>query len=147
MEIWDHRFLELCRFISAWSKDPSTKCGAVIVRPDHTIVSLGYNGFPRGIRDTAERLNNRALKYEMVIHAEMSAILSAPESVAGCTLYVTPYPPCARCAVHIIQAKIIKVIAPMPANDKLVRWGDSFELAQNLFAEAGVCLKETCEIK
>lgn len=138
MTKWDVRFMEMCRLVARWSKDPSTKCGAVIVRPDNTVVSLGYNGFPQGIEDTDERLNNRELKYEMVVHAEMNAILFAPASVTNCTLYVTPYLPCARCAVHVIQAKIHKVVAPVPEADKLVRWGKSWELTRSLFAEAGV---------
>lgn len=138
MNKWDERFLEMCRLVATWSKDPSTKCGAVIVRADNTVVSLGYNGFPQGIADTDERLQDRQLKYEMIVHAEMNAVLFAPESVARCTLYVTPYPPCARCAVHIIQAKICRVVCPEPAADKLERWGASFKLTQSLFAEAGV---------
>jgi len=138
MTKWDVRFMEMCRLVARWSKDPSTKCGAVIVRPDNTVVSLGYNGFPQGIEDTDERLNNRELKYEMVVHAEMNAVLFTREPVAGCTLYVTPYPPCCRCAVHLIQAKIAKVVAPAPEPDKLERWGESFKLTRSLFAEAGV---------
>lgn len=138
MTKWDKRFLELCRVVARWSKDPSTKCGAVIVRPDNTIVSLGYNGFPQPIADTDERLKNRDVKYEMIIHAEMNAILLTREPVAGCTLYVEPYPPCARCAVHIIQAKIAKVVAPVPTPEQLGRWGLSFAMTRDLFTEAGV---------
>ena len=59
---WDERFIELARLVAAWSKDPSTKVGAVIVRPDRTVASVGFNGFARGVDDTEERLNDRALK-------------------------------------------------------------------------------------
>lgn len=48
IEKWDARFLDLAVFIGDWSKDPSTKVGAVLVRPDRTIAGLGFNGFPRG---------------------------------------------------------------------------------------------------
>ena len=42
-EKWNVRFLDLARFIAAWSKDPSTKVGAVLVRPDRTIAAVGFN--------------------------------------------------------------------------------------------------------
>lgn len=109
---WNLRFLELARHISTWSKDPSTKCGAVIVRPDRTIASVGYNGFPRGVSDDQEIYLDRPRKYERVVHAEMNAILSAAEPVRGYSLYVWPPsegPTCNRCAAHIIQAGITHV--------------------------------------
>ena len=56
---WDLRFLELARHISDWSKDPSTKVGCVVVGPDREIRSTGFNGFPRGIEDDDNRLQNR----------------------------------------------------------------------------------------
>ena len=79
-EKWDGRFLDLATFIAEWSKDPSTKVGAALVRPDRTIVSVGFNGFPRGVLDHAERYQDRSTKYEMVVHAEMNALLSSRES-------------------------------------------------------------------
>ena len=66
---WDTRFLSLAEHISSWSKDPSTKVGAAIIGPYRDIISLGYNGFPRGVEDTPERLENRELKYKMIVHA------------------------------------------------------------------------------
>ena len=56
-EKWDHRFIELAKHISEWSKDPSTKVGCVVVGDDREIRSTGFNGFPRGIEDKLERLN------------------------------------------------------------------------------------------
>ena len=47
---WETRFLEMARLVSGWSKDPSTKVGAVIVRPDKTIASVGYNGIAIGVK-------------------------------------------------------------------------------------------------
>ncbi len=66
---WDERFLALAEHIAGWSKDPSTKVGAVITRPDRTISSIGYNGLPRYVIDGEERLNHRKTKYEMTVHA------------------------------------------------------------------------------
>lgn len=112
-EKWDLRFLNLAQHISIWSKDPSTKCGAVIVRPNRTIASLGYNGFPRGIDDSPAIYADREAKYARVVHAEMNAILSCTERPQGFTLYTFSQgwgPCCDRCAAHIIQAGITRVV-------------------------------------
>lgn len=142
MDKWTQRFLALAQHIAQWSKDPSTKTGAVIVRPDRTIASLGYNGFPRGIEDTPERLNDREQKYPRVVHAEMNAILNAHEPVVGCTLYIWPWMPCGRCAVHVIQAGIVEVVSVVPSQDRRARWAKEFLLAHELFAEAGIPVLE-----
>lgn len=135
---WDKRFLELAKSVSAWSKDPSTKCGAVIVRPDRMVASLGYNGFPKGIDDTEELLNDREKKYARMVHCEMNAILSAREPLTGYTLYCWPFMTCDRCAVHVIQAGLIRVVAPVIPEDKKSRWKEILEAAENLYVEAGV---------
>ena len=133
---WDDRFLALADHIASWSKDPSTKVGAVIVRPNRTIASVGYNGFPRGVNDDLERLNDRPTKYSMTVHAEANAILSADGRIDGCTLYVTPLHPCSNCAALIIQSGISKVVAGMPTDP--AHWADSFAKAKMMFDEAGV---------
>ena len=92
MNKWDERFMKLAEHVASWSKDPSTKVGAVIVDEQHRIVSLGSNGFPKGIADDT-RLDDRAKKYEIVVHAEINAILFANKPVGNCTLYVYPLPP------------------------------------------------------
>lgn len=140
MNKWDTRYLDLAMHVAGWSKDPSTKTGCVIVRPDRTVAAMGYNGFPRGVEDRAERLNDRPTKYGMVVHAEANAILSAHHSVAGCTAYVWPWPPCSNCAALVIQAGIVRVVAPHPTAAQRERWGDSFALMQTMFTEAGVVL-------
>lgn len=139
---WDKYFLDLGRMVATKSKDPSTKVGAVIVRPDRTIVSLGYNGFPRGVADTSERLNDRPTKYSLVVHAEMNAILSARESLQGYTLYTVPFMPCDRCFVHVIQAGITRVVFPRATPDQLLRWGAAFEAVLMLAGEAGITMVE-----
>jgi dCMP deaminase len=134
---WTSRFLDLAALVSTWSKDPSTQVGAVIVRPDRTVVSLGYNGFPRGTDDYHQYLTNRKTKLRRTVHAEINAIVTAPENVRGCTLYVTPLHPCAACAGTIIQAGIKRVVAHMakaPHED----WIEEFNEAKRMFKEAGV---------
>lgn len=137
---WDQRFMELAAFIAQWSKDPSTKVGAVIVDPrNKRIVSTGFNGFPAGVEDTANRLGTREIKYEMVVHAETNALVFAGNQANGCTLYVTPLPPCARCAVLIIQSGIRRVVSPIPDTSK-EPWKTQFAISSEMFAEAGVTI-------
>lgn len=107
---WDERFLQLSTLVGSWSKDPSTKVGAVIAK-DNRIVSLGFNGFPPKIEDKEGWLNNREIKYRYVIHAEMNAILNAPTPVNGCTLYLSPLFPCPNCAKHVVASGISRIVA------------------------------------
>ena len=134
---WDERFLELAELVASWSKDPSTKVGAVIADDNRRIVSVGYNGFPQGISDDPADLANRSVKYERIIHAEMNAILFADRSHfrGGLTLYTWPFSPCSRCASYIVQAGINRVVT-RPNTDP--RWAESFALAHNTFNQAGV---------
>lgn len=132
---WDLRFLDLAKAVSLWSKDPSTKCGAVLVRHDRTIASVGYNGFPRGIDDN-HRLNDRETKYECIIHAEMNAIMNCrDQTLIGYSIYVWPFLPCPNCAIHIIQSGIIKVVAPK--NHK-PDWAARLERSKRLLDEAHI---------
>ena len=141
LDKWDQRFMDLANFVAAWSKDPSTQVGAVIANP-HTkrVVSMGYNGFPSGVGDHDHRLENREIKYEMIVHAETNALLFAGPAAENCTLYVTPLPPCARCGVVIIQAGIQRVVAPIPDKSK-EHWNTQSEISEQMFSEAGVELE------
>ena len=136
---WDGRFLDLAVFVGDWSKDPSTKVGAVLVRPDRTIAGLGFNGFPRGVLDHPERYDDRPTKYEMVVHAELNALLSSRESLEGYTLYVTPLPPCSQCAAAIIQRGIGKVVIAMK-KDLPETWAKKWAVSSTMFSEAGVAV-------
>ncbi|MCX8520243.1 MAG: deaminase, partial [Rhodoferax sp.] len=104
MDKWDVRFCELAKFVSEWSKDPSAKVGAVVFSKRGGDVSIGYNGFPMGVEDSAERLEDQEMKLELVVHAEQNALIAAGSRSAGSTLYVWGKPICARCAGSIIQA-------------------------------------------
>ena len=142
MADWDGRFLGLAAHIAGWSKDPSTQVGCVIVGPDREVRSTGFNGLPRGIADTQERLEDRELKYLLICHAEENAIMHAARigmSVKGCTVYVT-WPPCTRCARSLIQAGVSEAIFPASA-EVPERWRGDFTLAKDMLAEAGVTLR------
>lgn len=140
LDKWDVRFMELATFIAGWSKDPSTQVGAVIANSNtKRVVSMGFNGFPAGVEDTEERLGTREIKYEMVVHAEANALLFAGPAAEGCTLYVTPLPPCARCAVLVIQSGITRVVCPVPDKSK-EPWATQSRISEEMFGEAKVAL-------
>lgn len=149
---WDNHFLQDALLWARMSKDPNTKVGAVLIGPDREPISAGFNGFPRGIADTAERLADRDLKNRLMVHAERNAILNAARigvSTKGSTLYVActddsgmvwAGPPCTPCAIEIINAGIIEIVGyPM----KLVsKWREDLEFAGGLLIEAGVRFRE-----
>ena len=140
-EKWHRRFLRLAAEIAEFSKDPSTKVGCILVR-DQRIISTGYNGFPRGISDSFDRLLDRDKKYEMTVHAEINAVTTAAlhgVSTEGSTAYVT-FQPCSRCAAVLINAGIKEVYV---TTDSLIpdRWLDNMVLAANLLKEAGILLE------
>ena len=136
-EKWDARYLELAKHIAQWSKDPSTKTGAVITAQNGSVVSIGYNGFAIGVEDTEERYNDRDTKYKIVVHCERNAIIFAQRSLSNCTLYTWPFMSCAPCAGMVIQAGIKRCVAPKNDNP---RWQADFALTEQLFKEAGVKL-------
>ena len=110
---WDEYFMGLAHLSALRSKDPSTQVGAAIVDENNRVVSVGYNGFPKGCDDDefpwsrdGGMLNS---KYAFVVHAELNAILNSPRSVRGCTIYVSLFP-CNECAKAIIQSGIKRVV-------------------------------------
>ncbi len=135
---WDNRFLEMAELVASWSKDPSTKVGAVIVDEDRRVLSLGYNGFPLGLSDD-KRLDNREIKYKMIVHAECNALLFCSEPPVGATIYTYPFMPCPKCAGMIIQTGITRVVSYKSNNE---RWSEEFALSRNMFKEAGIELLE-----
>lgn len=139
---WDIRFLELARHIAQWSKDPSTKCGAVIVRKKF-IVSVGFNGFARYTDDSPEYYADRDYKLENVIHAEENAIISARQDLTGTSMH-TATAICSHCTAQVINAGITKVMIPCKEEDPLSNredWNKSLELAQIQFDMAGIPLR------
>lgn len=138
---WDHRFLDLAESIAKWSKDPSTKVGAVIVRPDLTVASMGFNGFPKGMPDDEALYQNREEKYPRIIHAELNSVLHCREVVKGYMMYSSLLP-CDRCLVHASQAGITRFVAPVPPSALNERWGASFAMSRKIAAEMGLDLVE-----
>ena len=141
---WDHRYLQLAKHVSEWSKDPNTQVGAVAVGDKGQILSQGYNGFPRGILDTPDRLNDRHTKYKYVVHAEMNVIYNATYSgvsLDGAKLYVWGLPICSECAKGIIQVGIKEIIVSSECINLRPHWQESWEQSVSMFSEAGIIAK------
>lgn len=135
---WHTRMLAMAELTASYSKDPSTKVGAVIADHNSRVVSQGFNGFPRGVADDPAVLADRDEKLRRTIHAEINAVLFAQRSVAGCTIYVT-HPPCSRCAAVLIQAGIFRVVhADRPLRPE---WAADVASARQMFAEAEVFIE------
>lgn len=110
---WNKCMMEMAFTISKMSKDPSTKIGSVLVSPNKSSVSFGYNGFPKGMPDSAKIWNNREnnkdfTKYDLVIHSEENAIMNAKCDLTGWSMYIT-HSPCLGCAKKIAQSGVKNV--------------------------------------
>lgn len=133
---WDARFMDLASLARSWVKGPDLGVGACLVSPDKRGFSLGYSGLPRGMHDEVDRITDLEFKDHHMVHAELNAILNAPGSVVGWTLYATSCP-CAHCASAIIQAGIVRVVAPFPVLPD-GRWHSSQAAGILAFEECGI---------
>ena len=136
---WHERYLRLADEVATWSKDPSSQIGAVAVGDKGQVLSQGFNGFPRGIRDTKRRLEDRETKYRFMVHAEMNCIYNATYngvSLDNSTLYVSGLPVCQECAKGVVQVGVKHVV--MWDKDYPEKWMESFYNSKELFKEASV---------
>ncbi len=135
---WDEYFMGIAFMSGMRSKDPNSQVGCCIVGPDNKILSMGYNGFPKGCSDdefpwsrTGEPLDT---KYLYVTHSELNAILNfRGGSLEGAKMYVSLFP-CSECAKAIIQAGIRTVVY----DDDKYADQPSFMAAKRMFDAAGV---------
>jgi len=147
---WDNFYLRMALESARMSKDPSTKVGCVLVGKNRSIIATGFNGFPAGVADTADRLHDRDKKLELVVHAEMNAVLMAARlgiATDGATCYVAATddsqeiwggPPCLRCAVECMQAGIREYVSWPTKPSLLTNWADSIAKAKAVIEEAGL---------
>ncbi|MCP4377695.1 MAG: hypothetical protein GY794_16155 [bacterium] len=152
--------------VATKSKDPSTKVGVVVVGTDNQVLSTGYNGFPRGVREGAlidggshnniesDELDSerwaRPAKYLFVEHAERNAIQNAARtgvSLKGSTMYFNFEPcPCNECAKAVIGAGIQTLVGyKRPFPGKGAQWEESLRVAKIMLNEAGVWILELNE--
>ena len=111
---WDEYFMAVAKLAGMRSKDPNTQVGACIVSSDNKILSMGYNGFPKGCSDDefpwAREGDTLDTKYVYTVHSELNAILNyRGASLEGAKIYVSLFP-CNECAKAIIQSGIKTVI-------------------------------------
>lgn len=141
---WDQYFMGLAHLSAFRSKDPSTQVGAVIVDEKHRVVSIGYNGLPRGCDDNEFPWGRDGgmldSKYAFVVHAELNAILNSPRPVTGCAIYVSLFP-CNECAKAIIQSGITKIVYE---SDKYADT-DAVKASKRMLIAAGVELLQLQE--
>lgn len=144
---WHRRFMDVALLVSSWSKDQSTKTGAVVVGPDKEIRATGYNGFVRGVDDNKPERHERPTKYDFFEHAERNAVYNAcltGTSLKGCIIYAT-HTPCTDCARAIIQSGIKMVVTrELEKRDDIVSetWRDKLDYSRQMFIEAGIEYKE-----
>lgn len=146
---WDEIFLRFCYITAMRSKDVSTKIGTVIVK-DKTLVSHGWNGFPRGVNDNDKERNlDRDLKLMYTCHSEFNAVVNCARngiSTLGTILY-TLGQPCCSCAATIIQSGAKSVVIHKQWMDAAqefykTRWAESKKVAKQMFKEARVEVRE-----
>ena len=151
---WDVGFINLAlSFARDMSKDPNTKVGAVLVGPRREVIQMGFNGFPEGIADTPERLNDRVLKNRLTVHAERNAVcLAARRGIVteGSTVYLAATDqsgavwggaPCVACLIELIQAGV-RGIVTLPFKTVPSRWADDIAESRRLIREKGMGYRE-----
>ena len=134
-------FIAVAESIAAMSKDPSTKVGAVAIDDDWNILSVGFNGFPRGVHDWPERYNDKPTKLSLVAHAEQNLVAQAARNgiaLKGSTVIITSLPPCSTCAKLLIQAGVKHVYFPEPEVGTNPTWLMEWNISKTMFQEAGV---------
>lgn len=142
---WDEYFLRMVRFVAMKSKDTSNKVGAVLVGPGREILTTGYNGPPRGLRDDVPERQERPEKYQWIAHAEQNAVFNAARvgvSLIGATAYISD--PCIDCARALIQAGVREVVLASPEFSPFRQredWIPSLDKALDMLKEAGVGIR------
>jgi len=138
---WRRRFYDMALLVATWSKDPKRQVGAVVVTEDGRNISVGYNGFPRGVKDLEARLGDEEMRQALTVHAELNAIYNARFDLRGCTIYSTKFP-CHECAKGIIQTGVVRVVSSLPTKytGACGTWAVSQEYADLMLREAGVTI-------
>lgn len=142
MNKWHNIYMNMCDVAAEPSKDSSVKVGCIFTNDENRIVVTGYNGIPRKLEDTPERLE-RPAKYDWTVHAEMNCIdYAAKEGVAlkGSTVYSNYYP-CSECASHLVNVEIKRLVTyTKPDSPEYKNYG--FDLSEAKFREAGIEIVE-----
>ena len=141
---WASRMLKLAHEVASWSKDDSTKVGAVITTQEGEPMSWGFNGMAMNIDDDIPERHIRPQKYKWMCHAERNAMDLAPRPLDGCVMFVT-FSPCSSCAQSIIQRKIKTVVVDsnFTVENMPERWQEDMKIAKEMLIEAGIEMLDT----
>lgn len=147
VQTWDELWMRMVYQLSFKSKDPSSKIAAILVGDDNQPIKVGYNGFPPHVKDDPTRLENREVKYSLVVHAEENALLAAARkgvAVQNSILY-TQATPCTNCSKSIITAGIKTVVVHKQFEEHWCklnqdRWPHSTE-RDILYSESGTQIR------
>ena len=145
---WAAHYMEMATLVSSKSKDKSMKVGCVLVNPNNTVLSTGYNGFPRGVEEVeySPERHEPPEKYFWAEHAERNAVYNAAFNGVK-TQYATTYStshPCVDCARALIQSGVAELYIPTKVNDPFFKagrwdyWEESFMKALEILKAAGV---------
>jgi len=140
---WTEFFMRHVYLVASKSKDHRTKIGAILVKDD-SIISEGYNGFSRGVRDLPERYLDRETKHKFIVHGECNSILNAARhgiSTYNSIMYTIGIP-CENCGKTIIQAGVTEVIIHKQWPEMSSMWKASSEITRIMFKEADILIKE-----
>jgi len=141
---WDDLYMTMVYLVAMKSKDESSHIGAVVVGPDNEIRSIGYNSFPRRIKDDVAKRQKRPEKYAFFEHSERNAIDNAALvgiALKGCRMYTNGIP-CVECTRGIINVGIKEVIVDKIWDDNNVyKWKEEAKISSVMFSEAGVKLR------
>ncbi len=149
IQSWHTLWMSMCYLVSMKSKDPSTKVGCVIIGEENNLLSIGYNGPPRGMNDRNPQNFMRPHKYLIFEHGERNAIYNAGRNgtpLLGSTLYIT-WVPCSDCARGVIQTGVKSVIIHKQGmtayrmsreGEDIHSWEESCDMALSMFDECGV---------
>lgn len=139
---WRYRWIQMAELVSSWSEDPSTKVGCVIVNDEQDLLSIGWNGLPRGIVSSVEKIEHRPTKYSWIEHAERNAIYNGTrtgsKNFKGATMYIL-YFPCCDCARAIIQSGISTIVVKQNNDDSFKeRWTENLKMSKQMLVEANI---------
>jgi dCMP deaminase len=139
----DSKYMGLAWIHAAFSKDPSTQVGSVIVSNDNKPLGSGYNGLPSQVDDDLFDWSRPPVddpeaysKYDMMVHAEANAIDHCCGDLFDATLYCIALP-CPICMREIVRKKIGRVVYMNYQSHKSsmlqnTRWREkSFQIAQD----------------
>jgi len=137
---WAWRYMKMADLVATWSKDPDRQVGAIAVGNKGQILSQGYNGFPRDVKDD-DRLNTRD-KLKFMVHAEANLIYNTMYNggnLFGVSVFISGLPPCLECAKSLIQVGVKDIYVQAQQLDNISQnWAENLERSRLLLLEAKV---------